>query len=371
MTHYVITHLTSAHSRFDTRIYLKMCSSLAKKKIAVRLIVADDKGNERINNVDISDVGKGKGGRINRMTSTTFRILLRAIKLKSDVYHMHDPELIPVGLILKLMNKKVIFDAHEDLPKQILSKQYLSKPMQFVLSVLATLVEFCSLRFYDGIIGATPAISAKLKKYNKNTQTINNFPILNELGDPERNRDRQTEPYVAYVGGISKIRGIEELVSAMSQISDVSLKIAGEFSDNNLRKSLGKLNDFSNVELLGHMSRSQVKTLLSRCVAGIVTFLPYPNHVEAQPNKMFEYMSAGIPIIASHFPMWKEIVEGNNCGICVNPSDPDDIARAIKFLSDHPDLCQEMGNNGRQAVVNKYNWGVEEANLVRFYEGML
>jgi glycosyltransferase involved in cell wall biosynthesis len=99
----------------------------------------------------------------------------------------------------------------------------------------------------------------------------------------------------------------------------------------------------------------------------LVTFLPSPNHIDAQPNKMFEYMSAGVPVIASHFPLWREIVEGNDCGVCVDPLNPEEIARAIDFLVSHPERAEEMGRNGQRAVWERYNWGNEEMKLISLY----
>jgi glycosyltransferase involved in cell wall biosynthesis len=109
---------------------------------------------------------------------------------------------------------------------------------------------------------------------------------------------------------------------------------------------------------------------LARSKAGIVTFLPAPNHIDAQPNKVFEYMSAGVPVIASHFPLWREIVEGNQCGLCVDPHEPEQIAEAIDYLLGHPDEARRMGENGMRAVQDRYNWAIEERKLRKFYEGL-
>jgi glycosyltransferase involved in cell wall biosynthesis len=81
-------------------------------------------------------------------------------------------------------------------------------------------------------------------------------------------------------------------------------------------------------------------------------------------------MSSGIPVIASRFPLWREVVEGNACGLCVDPHSPQEIAEAIDYLARNPAQARRMGENGRQAVLGKYNWKVEESKLMRFYDSL-
>ena len=365
-----IIHLTSAHSRYDTRIFLKICSSLAKNEnFLVSLVVADGKSNEIKNNVNILDVGAKIGGRFSRMTKTVKKVFEKAKELDGDIYHLHDPELIPVGLRLKELGKKVVFDAHEDLPKQLLGKPYLNKLVKILFSTGFEIYEKYACKKFDFIITATPSIKDKFLSINKNCLDINNFPILGELSNETQWSEKKDE--VCYVGGITQIRGIKEVVKSMELTINVKLNLVGAFSEKAVKEEAKSYSGWNKVNELGFLGRSEVADVMSHSKAGIVTYYPLPNHIDAQPNKMFEYMSAGLPIITSNFPLWKEIVEGNKCGICVNPLEPKEIAEAIEYIMNQSQEAEEMGTNGKKAILEKYNWGVEEEKLLKIYKILL
>ena len=106
-------------------------------------------------------------------------------------------------------------------------------------------------------------------------------------------------------------------------------------------------------------------------VAGLLFFHPEPNHVDAQPNKMFEYMSAGLPVLASDFPLWREVLVGTGAGRCADPLDPAAIGRAIESLLADPQAAQVMGRRGREAVMTRYQWTFEERKLLALYRELL
>jgi glycosyltransferase involved in cell wall biosynthesis len=335
----------------------------------VTLVVADGLGDERVDGVTIVDVGR-LPGRLNRMLRTTRRVLGAARRLDADVVQLHDPELIPVGLRLRGTGTRIVFDAHEDVPTQLLAKPYLGPFGRRLASTVYARFERQALRRFDGLLAATPTIAARLARIHPRTATVNNFPMPSEFGTlPDWNAKQQT---VCYVGGISAIRGIRELVRACALLqTPARLALAGSFAEPELAREVMAFPGWQRVDALGHLDRAGVRATMSRAMAGLVTLHPVANYIDALPVKMFEYMAAGLPVIASRFSLWQEIVEGNGCGVCVDPNDPAAIAAAIDDVCRHPETARRMGENGRRAVLSRYNWDTEAATLCAFYDDLL
>lgn len=364
-----VAHLTSAHPRNDVRIYEKECKSLIAARYKVSIVVGDGFGDQVMGGVDVHDVGKSPG-RLARIVGTTGRVFKKALELDADLYHLHDPELLPVGLRLKQLGKRVVFDSHEDVPLQLLSKHYLPPwGRRSVLAAFAALEKFACSRF-DGVITATPFIRDKFLKINPRTVDVCNYPVLGEFApcdDWEAKRDE-----VCYVGGVSGVRGARELVLAMARVqSDMRLNLVGDISEPGLQAEMKSMPGWSRVNDFGILGREGVRDVYERSRAGLVTLHPIPNYLDALPIKMFEYMSAGIPVIASDFPLWRQIVLAADCGVCVDPLSPAAIAEAIDDIGRSPERARAMGLNGRKAVETRFNWKTEESKLVAFYEQVL
>jgi len=352
-----ICHVTSIHSQFDDRIYLKECRSLSRAGYDVYLLSKD--ANLQKDGITFVQCVNPKSSRIIRILRSSSRFFKAAITLDCDVYHFHDPELLPCALKVKKRGKIVIFDSHEDVPSQILDKHWIPYPFRKLVSSIYKRYESYVVKRLDGIVAATPTIAKKFENRAESIVTINNYPIIGDINYHPRNFS-ELEAKVCYVGGLSEDRGLSVMIKAIQGIP-VSLVLAGKYE--NVEELRSKLN----VEYKGYLSRKKIDELYSGVIAGLLLFQPRHNHYHAQPIKMYEYMAAGLPIIASNFQYWKEIIEDNGCGICINPESVEELQQAIEYIDKNRGEAQEMGKRGFELVAKRFNWSVEEQKLIEFY----
>ena len=349
-----ICHMTSAHPQEDIRIFHKECISLASAGYETYQ-VSCGRTYEK-NNVHLVGVGEQQSGRLSRMVKSAKKVYKAAVKIDADIYHFHDPELLPYGLKLKRAGKHVIFDSHEDVPAQIMDKTWIPAPLRKAVSGFYKAYETHIVKHLDAVVTATPHIAESFGGRCKKVIVVNNFPKLDDIVFNE-NLFSEREPIVCYVGGIDELRGEKIMIEAMKD-AEGQLVIAGEHEKMNIGKG---------IRFIGKISRAEVNKLFRASRAGIVIYQPAANHMEAQPNKMFEYMAAGLPVVASDFPLWKKIVEENECGISVDPMNPQEVRSACMELIHDPKKAQQLGRNGRIAVDKKYNWTNEEKVLIQLY----
>ena len=369
-----IVHLSTVHPRNDTRIFIKQVQTLSSAlHKEVSLVVADGYGDDlKAGQLAIYDLGELPASRFKRAVIGNFRSFVFLRRVKPQLVHFHDPELILLGLLLRLRGCKVIYDVHEDVPRQTMSKYWIPFIFRLPVATAIAAMEWVGGKVFSAIVPATPTIAARFPVGK--TVLVQNFPIQSELVlvDPLPYLERP--PKFAYVGGIADIRGGKAMVQALEYMDDlpeVRLEMAGGISPESFGAELRELSGWSNVTYRGIIVRQEVARLLGSARAGLVLFQPMPNHVDAQPNKMFEYMSAGLPVIASDFPLWREIIVGAECGLLVNPLDPRAVANALRWVLEHPLEAEAMGQKGQEAVHKIYNWEREAAQLVGLYNKLL
>lgn len=359
-----VCHLTSVHRPDDVRIFHKECVSLAAAGYDVTLVAPAEKDYEA-KGVKIRAVETG-GGRIKRMTKRTWQVYKAGLKSGAELFHFHDPELLPVGYLLKLKGKKVIFDAHEDLPRQILTKHWIPKKLRGIVAGVTENFENQIVKKLDAVVCATPFIRDRFLNITQGAVDINNYPIISS----DHYNTLKKELAVCYVGGIHENRGIKTLVEAAG-LAKTELRLAGNYSPIGFRETLQQMEGWKYVKEYGFVKPEKVREIIGSSIAGMVTLPPWPSYKDSLPVKMFEYMAAGVAVIASDFPLWRQIVSDADCGVLVDPENPALIADAIKLITQNPQEAERLGANGRKAVLEKYNWSIEEKKLIELYSRLV
>ena len=361
-----IAHITSIHPQNDNRIFYKECTTLRKEGYEVVVIVAGGE-TKIINGIQIIGYPKAKGGRLKRMVKTSFFDMIKVCKKNNaDIYHFHDPELIFAGLYLKYIGKKVIYDIHENNPASILSKPYIkSKFIKETISRTFDIFERSVLRFFNAVITARPDISRRFK--HKNLITLRNFPLAPEIAHTEQISILKEKPSVIFVGGMTKLRGINELIDAFKTLDSYELWLLGPINDIELKKKI-KLG-CKNVKYFGTVEAYEVFAYISKADIGIITFLPAPNHLETLATKPFEYMACGKPMIMSNFKYWQETF--GESSLYVDPCNSKDITQKVKNLLSDTLLMKKMSQRNKKLFQEEYNWEIESQKLINIYRGLV
>lgn len=364
MTIRKIAHLTSAHTRYDTRIFLKECTSLAHHGYTVSLVVADSKGDEVKNGVAIYDVG-ASNGRIDRIRNAPGRVLDKALELDVDLYHFHDPELIPIGLRLIKFGKKVIFDIHENTDLQILSKEWIPFYLRKLVSWVYSRYEMYACKKFDALIVPQLAMYEKFRGYAK-TELIANFPteIIKNLQYEDRSKFN-----LLYVGGLNKARGLYNMLDLIECLSGMDsrykLTLAGPISSND-QAAAEKHPGWKNTVYLGVLEREEVYKIYGQNSIGLILFNNVGQYYMSYALKLFEYMQCGLTVIMPDFGDWVSFNKKFAVGFHVSVSDPDGVAGIIDKLQ-LADLNRFFSHNSEIAA-SDFLWSSQEKKLVSLYE---
>jgi len=365
-----VCHVTSAHNSNDVRIFHKECASLAKEGYETYLVARGESREEK--GVHVVGVGDAPAGRVKRMTEFSKKVYLKALEINADIYHLHDPELLPYGIKLKKHGKKVIFDSHENYVEQIQHKTYIPK-------VIRKIIAFTFSKYEDHIFSKIDALIFPCTYRGKHpfegkckiTETVDNFPMLEELYDKYDETVEKIANSICYIGSLTHNRGITALVSAMEKI-DGKLFLAGNFSPAEYKRQLEEMPGWSKVEYLGQLSREKVLELLQSMQIGAATILNVGqyNRYDNLATKAYEYMSLGIPVLLTKAPYNVSLNKKYSFAYCVDP-ETDEIVNAIKSLLENPEEAKEMGKNGRRAVEQEFNWETQEEKLLALYKNFL
>ena len=356
-----IVHVTTAHGATDNRILHKECSHLAAQGFDVYLLASGDQ-DRTVRGVHVVALPLF-GTRAKRLLRGGRCIWRHLTQLKPDVVHVHDPELLPVVLLWRRLARldrraHVVYDAHEDLPKQVYGKAYLPSLARPLAARVGHILERLADLRCDAIVVATPAIRTKYR--NGRVTLVQNFPRAEEYPDPAPLREAPA--VVCYVGAVAHGRGAVEMVAAVrASVSADRLVIAGPAESPELAAGLTL---DAGVDYRGVLDPAQIPALLATSRLGLAVLHPLPNYLDAQSTKLFEYMAAGRPFLASDFPTWRALLGRFECGLFVDPRDVPAITQAIDTVLGDIEAASAMGRRGRAAFLDYFCFEPEGEQLV-------
>ena len=366
-----VCHISTVHSLSDNRIFHKECKSLVAAGFNVSLVITHNK-HETIDGVKIIPLKEHKG-RLARMTLGTLQALRLALKQKADIYHYHDPELMLAGFILRwFFFKKVVFDIHESIRRQILYKGWIPKPLRPILSFVYRIMEKVLTVGQRLII----VIGHYADDYGHKACVIHNYPRLtNEFAQAVSKAD---PPLLIYVGDVSEIRGATTYIDMAAVLKKegyrFQLKIIGHYYDQDyldfLNEKIAQNGLSECVNLAGKMDNPQAMEQVAKASIGLCLLHPVPNYKVSLSTKILEYMMFGVPVVCSDFECWRRYVADEGSGMMVDPLDLTQVVKACKAILDDPEKAAQMGRAGRLAILHKYNWDSEFQKLLTCYQSM-
>ena len=371
-----VCHLASKHKMNDMRIFEKECKSLAKAGFDVTLIgYGETPKNDVIDGVHCITLHCPIKNNLELLRKRNRMSLEAALQVDADIYHLHEPELLPIGMKLKRKGKSVIFDSHEYYGWQLhdnIHKIKIIKTPAFFMKVIGNLYMRYEKRVCMKLDAVIQVCTMNGIDYFANrcqkTIFIRNLP---NTADYTRKTlvDYEKSPIVAMIGGITKERGITQLVKAIHQ-AEGRLLLAGVFFPKSYENELKEMPEYACVDYKGFLDKNGMVALLEQANIGASTLLNVGQYdkIDTFPTKVYDYMSMELPVIISNTEYAKRINDKYHFGICVNPDNTDEICQAITWLKSHPNQAIEMGKNGRRAIEEEFNWEKESEKLIAFYK---
>jgi glycosyltransferase involved in cell wall biosynthesis len=368
-----ITHLSSVHPPGDNRIF-KMCKYIARAGEEVSYVVPTDR--DRVDEgVAIKAVPEASA-RWRRMLRTTWHVYRRAFEERADIYQFHDPELIPIGLALRILTKsEVIYDIHENVPAQMLSKSYLPWLLRKAMVRVFDWFERLSARRMSALVTANEDINERFIGVSDRIVSIHNYADRDEFRNIPEADDSRYKSGLVFHSAASERTSFPAVLRAVELIPkevEFKLVVTGySASEVHEAERLMQRSPNQRLESLGLLARAEFAETLSRSAVSLVLYDQARNHSSIRSNRFYESMAAAAPVIVPDFPEWRTTVESIGCGLAVDPADPEAIAGALNYLLTHPEQAAAMGKRGRRAFLQIYSWERETERLLELYSMLL
>ena len=374
MTPRHVCHVTTAHPWHDTRVFERMCLGLARLGYRVTLVApVESRRVER--GVEILPTGlRGKASRVLGGAGLLRR--LRAVD--ADIYHFHDPELLPwMALFRRRTGKRVVYDVHEYYPESVVDSNYFGwRPASRLAGALFGIAEPRLGRSLDGVTGVTPAIVARFEGARAQVVTARNLLALESLPGELPPVDLPSARTLVLGGVMDHNRLMPELLDAVAILAprwpDLTLLAFGDLLTDpygmRLAARARRLGIADRFVPRPRLSWVMLQAYLARSVAGLVLYRDRQNNRFGLPNRLFEFMAQGVPVVASGFPLLAEVVRDAGCGVLLADGRPESIAEGIEWLLRDPAEARAMGERGGAALRERYHWGIDLAKVAALYE---
>lgn len=362
--------IAPVHDYFDIRVFQKEAKTLRDEGYDVVLFAKHDK-DEVIDGIKIRK--NEYKNRIQRFLKLP-GIFKEVNKLNADVYHLHNPDTLLIGFCLKKLNRKVIYDTHEDFSQKILIKKWLPKMLRKPIANLVSNLEMRAGKRFDSVIVTEKQVKDRI---SEKATIIGNSPItkgkLISSSYKESEKIKKNGLKAIYVGGISKGRGIVEMINSIEKLNNhmpIKLWLIGPFFSNEFYKECRSLKGWQYVEYLGKLPQEQAFAHMIKADIGLATLLDVGGHSKTDPNKVYEYQMFGLPYVASNFPKWIKRFSGANSGIFVDPKNENEIVEALCTILTNAELYECMSKNGKK-FAEENSWDKEKQKLINVYRETL
>jgi glycosyltransferase involved in cell wall biosynthesis len=363
--------LTSFHDARDVRIFHKEALTLCKEHEVTVIAPGDIAGLESEGGIAIKIYRRERSKLLH--WRNVLQLLRRAREERYDAYHAHEPGSLLVGVLMKKMRGgTLIYDSHEHYPAIIAENSSIPIPFRRLAFMAMQAIERLMVSSADAVITVSAPLARRFADRGNRVVLIYNVPFP-EAYDQSATREKK----VIHIGNVSRKRGLTEFIRALNIVRrshpDVIFQVLGKIYDDEgyarrLARYVKRKGLEGNFRLDEWVSPAEVPAQISSSAVGVILFMPDSlNNRLGAPNKLFEYMAAGIPVVASDLPGLRAVVSGEGCGVLVDPRDPHAIARAIDGLLRDPEACKAMGERGRRAVLERYNWHNMEPRLLECY----
>jgi len=358
----------------DVRVYQKQSRTLADAGYQVSLI-ARAPSPQTINGVKIiPPVGSSKF-RLLRFLSLP-AVGVQALLQNAEIYHLHNPDTLPIVILLRIFGKKVIYDTHEDFSKKILLKNWIPKllrrPLAFIVGKSESLVSTI----------ATASIATQqdvVERLNDNALLLGNPPRANQelyarVSSLAQEIDSQEcQVRAVYIGHINRPRGLFEMVDALAiannttvnNTTHVRLWLIG-LADKADLDSASSRPGWKYVDYIPSLTQELAFAYVERSDVGLVVINDVGGYAETDPNKLYEYMVFGKPFIASAFEGWMDKLADTDAGWFVEPDSADEIASILLEIAEDGEIAVNKGAKGKD-VIRHYNWETESQKLLELY----